>query len=274
MNHTYFKSLILAIVSSFLCFLPYSLSGLSFTFSDIVLLLGFSEFQIDKIYIIYFITWYFPLLLFQIFWGTYIYRHFCSASVYYFSRCDNRVRWFFKEAASLYAYVILYLSIMVLSGTLLFLCFGGVAFNAGSILLLGYYLLLHSLWLFTVTLLTNIAAIKFGSSGGFITMASIQLFFLTAYVPLERFLDFSERESLHLKTLVLKCNPISHLVLVWHSSKQKALDELINRFEIDFSFRESIALFLILTILSVILGCRIVKKHQIISINQETGGVS
>ena len=39
------------------------------------------------------LTRFLPLLLFQIFYGTMIYRHFCTASIYYFSRKTKRVPW-------------------------------------------------------------------------------------------------------------------------------------------------------------------------------------
>ena len=68
---------------------------------------------------------YLPLLLFQIFYGTMIYRHFCTASVYFSSRKTNRVKWFLPECAKLWFYAIAY------SAVLLFSAIGTVGMTTG-----------------------------------------------------------------------------------------------------------------------------------------------
>lgn len=35
-----------------------------------------------------------PFLLYVLIFSTYIYRHFCNSSVYVFSRCKNRIKWY------------------------------------------------------------------------------------------------------------------------------------------------------------------------------------
>src|SRR5690606_26163701 len=75
----------------------------------------------------------------------------------------------------LYVLALVYPMVIILSGTAFISMITGVSFDKTSFILLLYYGLLHSLWLFLTALLMNILAIKLDSSNGFIVVASIQL---------------------------------------------------------------------------------------------------
>lgn len=84
-------------------------SGISFfsemgavSLNDVIKYLAFGQFEIGKGYVIFFLKQYFPYLVFQAIWGTYLYRRFCTGSIYYFSRMERRGSWYRKEAGKLF----------------------------------------------------------------------------------------------------------------------------------------------------------------------------
>lgn len=241
-------------------------------FFDVINKLSFSEFVIDDTYISGFLLWYFPILLFQILWGTFIYRHFCTASVYCFSRVQNRVRWFFTEAAKLYVHIVIYLVLIVIFSSLPEYAAKGLDFNTASAAAFVYYIVIHSLWLYLTTMMINIIAVRLESSAGFIATVGLQACMLVYYVVLQYKLDFGEPEDMELKTLLLKLNPLSHLVLKWHGSMIDSLDAVINEFNISFDLNESIAVFFILAAAVTAIGAAVVHRQELIVINRENGG--
>lgn len=214
---------------------------------------------------------YIPLLLLQILYGTYIYRHFCSTSVYFFSRCANRQVWFIKEAIKLYFYIVVYLFLMIASGTLFCMVNFGVYFDEGSIYLLFYYILIFSLWLYITTISINLMAIFIGSNNSTGIIIGMQIILLLLLDIFDSWIPFDNNKIVN--GSLLELNPISHLVMSWHSSKIFSVNQLINILSIDFSFINSIKYMGTLAIILTITGCVIIQRTQIIAINKETGGV-
>ena len=66
-------------------------------FSQVVIIYAFQYYQFGYTDIVYITTRMLPYLLFLFLFGTYIYKHFCTAGVYVFSRCENRLKWIAKE---------------------------------------------------------------------------------------------------------------------------------------------------------------------------------
>ena len=147
----------------------------------IVNVLSFGEFNIDTTYIYFFLIRYFPFLLFQALWGVYIYRHFCTASVYFFTRVENRKKWYLGETGKLFLYVFFYLLVLVISYSF---CIGWnhrLIIDMKGIVLLLYFLINQTLWLFSMTLFINLLSICWGSSNGFLTIAGLQMAFINKY---------------------------------------------------------------------------------------------
>ena len=143
----YTRFLLVGAASGFFCVFNYAKNGMAQTLADIVMLFGFSSADCQLNQIMEGTYWYMPLFLFQIFYGTYIYRHFCSASIYFFSRCCSRTRWFLKEALTLYLFAVVYLLAVLAGGGR-----GGAPVrtghaSAGFLPLLWHYLAIHSLFL-------------------------------------------------------------------------------------------------------------------------------
>lgn len=141
---TYLKCIAIALFWGILLTLFYFASSKQVFFSDIIEVFSFSRPYMIIPYIIDITVQLLPYLLFQILFGTYIYRHFCSASYYYFSRCTNRTRWLLKEVISLYSYVLVFLIFVVASGTAIASITNTVIFDTESLVLFVYYLVIYS----------------------------------------------------------------------------------------------------------------------------------
>ena len=157
---------------------------------------------------------------------------------------------------------------MVLSGTLVASISNQIVFDRESILLFVYYVLIHSLWLFITTLLVNIIAIKLDSSTGFISIVGIQMLSISTLLLWKNVwpLDDAIHSAKHV--LLLKLNPISHLILSWHSSSIKGINRWIN-----FPISQSILVFLSISLVVIIIGCLIVKRQEWIAMPKEGGTI-
>ena len=131
------------------------------------------------------LTRFLPLLLFQIFYGTMIYRHFCTASIYYFSRKTKRVRWFLPECGILFLYALAYSAVLLFSGIGIVAAFGKLRWDPGFLPLMVYYLLIYSLFLFFTTLAINILSILVTGSAAFIIVEAVNLICIAVYSVLD-----------------------------------------------------------------------------------------
>lgn len=273
MNRSLTKCIILAILcGGFQAILFLGMED-DINFSKIVLTFGFSEVFFILVYLTELSIKLLPLILFQIFFGTYIYQHFCSASIYYFSRCQNRVTWFLKECAKLYVFAFIYPIIMVLSGTLVAGISNRIIFDKDSFLLFISYVIIHSLWLFITALLINIIAIILDSSIGFIAVVGLQILSVSTLLLWKNVWPLDDAAHLAKHVLFLKLNPISHLILTWHSSAVTGVNQWINYLQIDFPLNQSIIAFLLVSLVVVIIGCFVVKRKEWITLSKEGGTI-
>ena len=72
---------------------------------------------------------------------------------------------------------------------------------------------------------------------------------------------------------LIKWNPFSHLVFGIHSSKIEELNQLIHQKGIAFDLNESLLLFIILSVVTIIAGCILVHYHAVITANNVKGGI-
>lgn len=254
-------------------------SGISFfsemvevSLNDIIKYLAFGEFEIGKGYVIFFLKQYFPYLIFQAIWGTYLYQRFCTGSVYYFSRMESRSGWYRQESGKLFLMVGVFFFAYLLAVTVVIGIKYGVSFEPSNIWFGIFYLVTQVLWLYMMTLLTNVVSVIWGSSRGYLMIASIVFVSLSYFVLFEDVLDFSIQENLLLKSILLKINPLSHIVLKWHSCGVKAVNMQLRVLGIDFSIGNSVILLLVGAILSTRFGKHVIEKQEFIVLNRETGG--
>lgn len=265
------KVFIFAILFGIIYGLSISNSNQSSDIFEIINRLEFIEYDFDKIYVHLFLRWYFHIITFQIIFGTYIYKHFCTASVYYFSRMNNRISWFIRENIKLCLICFMYISIITGICCLAGGAFNNFRFDKNVLIILCYHLCIQSLWLFATTLLVNVLSILFGSSISFSIIYSVQMTFLLFFSIFKSYFQF-DRGNVGRKINILKLNPISHLVLKWHSSRLQKINSKINVLNIDFKLSESVVFFVVISIIVFISGCIIVKRQELIYINRETGG--
>ncbi|MCZ0704196.1 hypothetical protein J2T56_002492 [Natronobacillus azotifigens] len=241
--------------------------------SNLILWFGFSNTEIILVYIIDLSIKLLPLVLFQVIFGTYLYQRFCSASVYYFSRCPNRIRWFLKESVKLYLLAVLYPLVMVLTTTLIVNFIKPIDFDQSAFLLLIYYVLIHSLWLFITTTLINVLAIMLDSSAAFVIVVGFQLTSVALLLLWENVWPVVDSPNISLHSLLLKFNPIAHLILTWHSSNINLIKGQINQFNLSFDLNETVIIFACLSVFILFIGSLIVKQKEWIVLNQESGGM-
>ena len=230
---------------------------------------------------------YLPLLLFQIFYGTMIYRHFCTASVYYFSRKTNRVKWFLPECGKLLLYAVIYTAVLLFSAVGIVAAFGSMQWNQGFWALCIYYLVIWSFFLFFTTLAVNVLSILLTGSAAFLIVEAACFLNVLVYSvldPISRkaagyeppaFLRPGEEIPSFLGDFIWAIRPnfIANLNLSLHSHGIGVPEGLINAKNLDFGLNGSVVYFLVLSAVVLAAGCLIVAKHSFIESNKETGGV-
>lgn len=262
----YMKLLWMAAAFGILCIFGGTQNIEQLNLSDIACAMAMSDVLIFPAYIESAIYWYVPLLFFQVFWGTYLYNHFCTASVYFFSRSKSRVKWFITETARLYLYSILYLLIMMLSGIIFSCFFIDIHIQTTAFYIFLYYLLIYSLFLFATTLLINLLSICISSTVAFGIIEGIFFFGIAAHTFLGQFLEY---EQVIQNPMLIKLNPFSHLVFSVHSSAFSNIDRLINGYNIDFDLNVTVLLYLVLSLAAVVFGIIVIKRYDFISLNKE-----
>ena len=139
--------------------------------SEILLANTMSGVEFYPQYISTFSFEYIPIFVFQILFATNIYKHFCSASIYFFSRNANRIKWYLKEVTNIYLEI------------LFIYMFTTIKIDDGAVIIAIYYIAIYSIYLLSTTLAINIVSILFGSNIGFaivqgIVLLSVSIFFI------------------------------------------------------------------------------------------------
>ena len=269
---SYIKFLSIAGVCGILSFMGTAIKNDEILLNDIIISTAFGNVEYMPYFFTNFFVAYIPLTFFHFFYGTYIYSHFCTASVYYFSRKCNRTGWFLKEVGSLYIFAVLYVIIYLGSEILCCVIFSSVQADISSLYLILYYIVLYSLFLLVVTLAINLSSILFTSNIGLMLVEVVVMLCVGAYLMLGQ--KYITDDSLIGKyTWMIKANPFSHLIMNLHSSSIEKINKAINVKNIDFDLNISCVVYLSLGIITILAGCIIVNKHNFIVSNQETGGV-
>lgn len=99
--------------------------------------------------------------------GNKLYGHFCTASIYVFSRCPNRMKWYGKEMLQLINFICIFELVFLSTTAIASVLRYQVIFSVGGFILLGCHALIFMLWNFTLVLLVNLLAINIGSSAAF-----------------------------------------------------------------------------------------------------------
>ncbi len=208
----------------------------------------------------------FPAFLFELYAGIRLYRHFCTASIYVFSRYPRRVKWYLQEAGRLAGEVCLFQLFLLLSALLVTVIRWELQVDQAGIALLLYHFLIQSLWIYIMALAVNLCAVYIGSSAAYgivicAQMVCIVLFYLA---------DLTARNSEGLSvSRFLIWNPLAHLVLGWHGSGIKAVNGVLEPQWMGADLNHSLLLFAILAIILTAVGACIVKNHELLVSDSE-----
>lgn len=210
-----------------------------------------------------------PCFLFELYIGIDLYRHFCTASVYVFSRIPNRLAWYKGECLAIVFFVLFYQVIMLVSAIAVTCCRYGVIWNYAGWYLLVIHAVIYSLWLFSMTLLINIIAISFGSGNAFMVVIAVQVVLSTSMT----LLNTLENDHSALLSAVINVNPITHLVIGWQYSSIDWLNEAINAPWDVMSLSSSVLYMIVIALLVLFVGGYYVNKCDLIVTDLEFGGM-
>ena len=208
-----------------------------------------------------------PDYMFELYIGIELYRHFCTASVYVFSRTPNRSRWYIREVLEVAVAVFGSQIIKIFAAmSVTFLRYQIEPDHFGFFLLV-FHIIVYSLWVFNVSLLINLISIKYGSNNAFIWIVGIQIF-MTALLELVQIFE----SNLTLTKIFLNVNPIAHLVVGWHTGTIKELKNSLEVTYIRLDFKVTLVTMLAISIFSVIVGMYLVSQHEFLILNANEEG--
>lgn len=210
-----------------------------------------------------------PFFLYQFYGGIQLYRQFCVASVYVFSRTTNRVKWYFTELWGM-CKGLLILQVFLQGTTLLVAALRwDVVWTGEGWLLLGIHVLLFTMWTFTMALGVNLLALIWGSNTGFLAVFALQAGMLAALCTGAK---LESADPTLARLLVL--DPVSRLVLGWQSGGAFGLEgALPAEYGHVLTLSGSMLLVALMTAAVLVLGLVAIQKKDILVSNLETGGV-
>lgn len=205
----------------------------------------------------------FQVMVFEIVFGVYIYRHFCTACVYYFSRQDNRKKWFVKECVKLLGYSFSYFVFSALIYLAVGITVCHVPISVEHIEAIFYIIVLPALYTFVFTLWINVLSVVLGGANAFVFMAALQ-YLLTFLILL------SERELTlyNLGTWKLYWNPVANMILDWHSD----ISGVQGILEAPFLAHNSLIYYIVITVISILAAMLLIGKQDISLENKEERG--
>ena len=206
----------------------------------------------------------FPVIVFEIMFGVYLYRHFCTACVYYFSRQDNRVRWFKKECGKLLGYAFSYYIFCALFNIVVGMAMYHIPISGYHAEAIFYMVALPSLYTFIFTLWINVLSVVLGGQNAFTLMAGVQYLLTFAILLSER--DLTLR---HMGTWKLYLNPIANMVLEWHSDIASVGEGIL---EDSFLSWYSLLYYIVFAISSTLVTTVLIRKQDISLENKEERG--
>ncbi len=211
----------------------------------------------------------FPQFIFELYAGIMLYRHFCTASVYVFSRYPHRVKWYIREATHLGGAVCIFHLILLAAIIVTTTGRYELQIDSAGIVLVAYHFFIHSLWIYAMTLSVNLLAIYFGSSTAYSFVISVQLVCTVLLNLMDWLVRYYEGKLFYEN--VIKWNPIAHLVLSWHSSDMENVSQVLTSPYMQVDLKCSLFIFLLFGIIITFIGAFIVKKYDLLVSDLETG---
>ena len=201
-----------------------------------------------------------PNYIFEMYLGTELYHHFCTASIYVFSRTPHRIRWYMKEVAGVWI-VTLFVQMMQMFASIFVTALRyQVVVNQSGIVLMLFHIVVYAMWFFAMTLLLNLLAIQFGSNHAFLIVGGIQFAF-TALLELVNLYEIMPQFSRYF----LNCNPIAHLVIGWNTGRVEILREALDRPYHGVYMESSLFWMVGISVVVIVCGMYLVWKHDFLN---------
>lgn len=194
-----------------------------------------------------------PFLVFQAYMGTMLYRNYCTASVYVFSRIPKRLVWYRREVVALGVECLAYQLLVVLSAVVVSMRLPVILDGRGVELLI-YRVAIWSMWTFACTLGINLLAIRFDSSVAFAAVVGVQAVFISLFTILAPLQE--QKQEVLLETLK-RINPVSCLVLGWHTSRFWEGQGIIY-------IQDSLLAVVVMAAVVTWIGARVVKNYDLL----------
>ncbi len=210
-----------------------------------------------------------PAFIFEAYAGIMLYRHFCTASIYVFSRYPHRVKWYLGEVFHLSGAVCGFHLILLVTAMLTAAIRWELEIDSAGIALIGYHFLIYSAWAYIMALLVNLSAVFFGSSTAYASMVSIQLICIVLLSPMDSLIRHYDGRLSYENFLIW--NPAAHLVLGWHDSSVRIVEPILTSSYMQLDLNDTLILFLLLGIIITFIGALIIKNHDLLVSDMETG---
>ncbi len=210
----------------------------------------------------------FPEFLIESYAGIMLYRHFCTASIYVFSRYPHRVKWYLKEAGHLWGTICIF-NMLLLAVTMLTAAVRyDLQLDGAGFMLLAYHFLIHSLWIYGMALSVNLLAVYLGSSTAYALVISAQLACIVLMNLMDMLVKYCDGRLTYENALIW--NPIAHLVLGWHSSNMENINQAHAPFYMQMDLNGSLGIFFLFGAAVTFAGAFIIKKHDLLVSDLET----
>lgn len=208
----------------------------------------------------------FPYYMFQMYFGIMMFRHFCTASVYVFSRHPNRLHWFFNEVMEIGKVTVVYQWLQCSITIFITMIRYPVRIDQAGLFLFLYHIAIYTLWICTITLCVNLLAVKVGSNTAFTMVMILQ----TVFVVSLPFILTSIKPDF-IKKFCFNLNPISHLILGWQNSKMEDLRQVLDPPYRGLNMNVSLLYMIVLFNVITLIGAFMITKHDLLSNDAEIG---
>lgn len=204
----------------------------------------------------------FPAFIFEAYAGIMLYRHFCTASIYVFSRYPHRVKWYMGEAFHLSGAVCGFHLILLVTAIFTAAIRCELEIDRAGIALMGYHFLIYSAWAYIMALLVNLLAIYWGSSAAYASVVSGQLVCIVLLSLMDLLVRYYDGGLFYENLLVW--NPIAHLVLGWHDNSMEIVEPNLMSSYMQLGLNASLFLLLLIGVVITFVGAFIIKKHDLL----------
>lgn len=226
--------------------------------------LGFSYSELAS-----FVMRMFPTFIFELYAGIMLYRHFCTASIYVFSRYPHRVKWYIGEVCHLGSTVCVFNILLLVVAFLITAGRYELQIDHAGIVLTAYHFLIHSLWVYIMALSVNLLAMHLGSSTAYAAVVSLQLVCIVLLNLMDLLVRYFDGKFSYEDFLIW--NPIAYLVLGWHNSNAEMTDQVLASSYMQIGLDHSLMIFFLVGVIVTLAGALIIKKHDLLVSDLETG---